>query len=151
MSRFNRHPTVPTLLRLLASAELKLRLELADRNIQDALFAERNAAQSEGQLVGPGREICHSWLVRWWGFPSEFDELRQRELMVEAAPFYDTDRYDTMDRWQTVRCAAHLELLDEVGRMDTAEAWTFDGAASMSGCWCNVTGCRTTQHLSGPG
>jgi hypothetical protein len=72
-------------------------------------------------------------LVRWWGFPSEFDELRQPELMVEAAPFYDTDRYDTMDRWQTVRCAAHLELLDEVARMDTAEAWTFDGAASMSG------------------
>jgi hypothetical protein len=38
-----------------------------------------------------------------------------------------------MDKWQAVRCAAHLEMLDEVARMDRDEAWTFDGAASMSG------------------
>jgi hypothetical protein len=48
------------------------------------------------------------------------------------APLYDTDRYGAMDRWHTVQCAAHLELLDEVARMDRDEEWTFDGANSMS-------------------
>lgn len=55
------------------------------------------------------------------------------ETMMGTAPFYDTDRYATMDKWQTLRCAAHLELLDEVARMDRDEAWTFDGASSMAG------------------
>ncbi|MDJ0925809.1 MAG: DUF222 domain-containing protein [Acidimicrobiia bacterium] len=49
-------------------------------------------------------------------------------------PLYDTDRYTAMDRWHTVQCAAHLELLDDVARMDQAEDWTFDGASSM-GHW----------------
>ncbi len=52
---------------------------------------------------------------------------------METAPFYDTDRYAAMDKWQTVRCAAHLELLEEVARMDRTESWTFDGASSMAG------------------
>lgn len=50
-----------------------------------------------------------------------------------TAPFFDTDRYGAMDRWQAVRCAAHLEMLDEVAQMDRNEAWTYDGAASMPG------------------
>lgn len=49
-----------------------------------------------------------------------------------TAPLYDTDRYETINRWQAVRSAAHLEILDEVARMDRAEDWTFDGANSMS-------------------
>jgi len=53
--------------------------------------------------------------------------------LVMGTPLYDTDRYTAMDKWQTVRCAAHLELLSEVARMDREEAWTFDGASSMSG------------------
>lgn len=52
---------------------------------------------------------------------------------METAPFYDTDRYTAMDKWQAVRCATHLELLAEVARMDREEAWTFDGASSMAG------------------
>ncbi len=50
-----------------------------------------------------------------------------------TAPLHDTDRYTAMDRWHTIRCAAHLELLDDVARMDREEAWTFDGASSMAG------------------
>ena len=38
-----------------------------------------------------------------------------------TALLYDTDRYTAMDRWHTVQCAAHLELLDEVARMDREE------------------------------
>ena len=52
---------------------------------------------------------------------------------METAPFYDTDRYTAMDKWQALRCAAHLELLADVARMDREEAWTFDGASSMAG------------------
>ena len=52
---------------------------------------------------------------------------------METAPFYDTDRYTAMDKWQALRCAAHLELLTDVARMDREEAWTFDGASSMAG------------------
>ena len=48
-----------------------------------------------------------------------------------TAPLYDTDRFTVMDRWHTVQCAAHLELLDEVARMDRNEEWAFDGANSM--------------------
>lgn len=51
---------------------------------------------------------------------------------MEKAPLHDTDRYTTLDKWQTVRCAAHVEMLDEVARMDRAEDWTFDGASSMA-------------------
>ena len=50
-----------------------------------------------------------------------------------TAPLYDTNRYTELDRWFTVRSAAHLEILDEVARMDREEAWTFDGASSMAG------------------
>lgn len=57
-----------------------------------------------------------------------------------TAPLYDTDRYKAMDRWQAVRCAAHLELLDDVARMDRAEDWTFDGASSMSNWLVNRYG-----------
>ncbi len=49
-----------------------------------------------------------------------------------TAPLYDTDRYSAMDRWHMVQCAAHLELLDDVARMDRNEEWTFDGANSMA-------------------
>lgn len=51
---------------------------------------------------------------------------------METAPLYDTDRYEAMDKWHAVRCAAHLEMLDDVAQMDRKEAWTFDGASSMS-------------------
>lgn len=49
-----------------------------------------------------------------------------------TAPLHDTDRYTVMDRWHMVQCAAHVELLDDVARMDRDEAWTFDGANSMA-------------------
>lgn len=49
-----------------------------------------------------------------------------------TAPLYDTDRYTAMDRWHTVQCAAHLELLDDVARMARDEEWTYDGANSMA-------------------
>lgn len=52
---------------------------------------------------------------------------------MEPAPLYDTDRYAAMDRWHAMKCAAHLELLDDVARMDREEAWTCDGASSMAG------------------
>jgi hypothetical protein len=48
------------------------------------------------------------------------------------APLFDTERYAAMDRWHTVQCAAHLELLDQVAAMDETEGWTFDGANSMA-------------------
>lgn len=50
-----------------------------------------------------------------------------------TVPRYDTDRYTTMDKWQMVQCAAHLELLEDIARMDREEGWTYDGAASMAG------------------
>jgi len=51
---------------------------------------------------------------------------------MEKAPLYDTDRYTALDRWQMVHSASHLEILDEVARMDQTEDWTFDGASSMA-------------------
>lgn len=57
-----------------------------------------------------------------------------------TVPFYDTDRYEAMDKWQSVRCASHLELLSEVAGMDREEAWAFDGAASMANWLVNRYG-----------
>lgn len=51
---------------------------------------------------------------------------------MENARLYATDRYTALDNWQTVRCAAHLEMLDEVARMDQEGIWGDDGAASMA-------------------
>ena len=56
---------------------------------------------------------------------------------MQSVPRYDTDRYTVIDRWQTVQSAAHLELLEEVARMDREEAWTYDGASSMCGWLVN--------------
>ena len=62
------------------------------------------------------------------------------EHVMETAPLYDTDRYTALDKWQTVHCAAHLEILDEVAHMDREEEWTFDGANSMAGWLVNRYG-----------
>ncbi len=59
---------------------------------------------------------------------------------MQAVPRYDTDRYTTLDRWQTLHSAVHLEVLDEVARMDREEAWTYDGAASMNNWLVNRYG-----------
>ncbi len=59
---------------------------------------------------------------------------------METAPLYDTDRYTTLDKWQTVRCAVHLEMLDDVDLVDRAEEWTFDGASSMANWLVNRYG-----------
>lgn len=47
-------------------------------------------------------------------------------------PRYDTDRFTAMDKWHTVQCAAHLELLDEIRAKDIAQDWECDGASSMA-------------------
>ncbi|MDJ0953500.1 MAG: DUF222 domain-containing protein [Acidimicrobiia bacterium] len=56
---------------------------------------------------------------------------------MQAVPRYDTDRYTVIDKWQTVQCAAHFEVLEEVARMDAEEAWAYDGASSMVGWLVN--------------
>lgn len=59
---------------------------------------------------------------------------------MQTVPRYDTDRYTTLDRWQTVHCAAHLEVLDLVAEMDRTEEWTYDGASSMGNWLANRYG-----------
>jgi hypothetical protein len=51
---------------------------------------------------------------------------------MQTVPRYDTDKFTALDKWQTVHCAAHLEMLDEVARLDRSEEWTYDGAVSMA-------------------
>lgn len=59
--------------------------------------------------------------------------LNRMETAMGTVPLYDTDRYTALDQWHMVHCAAHLELLDDVARMDREEGWTYDGATSMAG------------------
>ena len=51
---------------------------------------------------------------------------------MQAVPRYDTDRYTALDQWHSINCGSHVEILDEVARMDRKEEWTFDGASSMA-------------------
>lgn len=51
---------------------------------------------------------------------------------MQTVPRYDTDRYTALDKWHAVNCASHVEILDEVARMDRKEEWTYDGASSMA-------------------
>ncbi len=65
---------------------------------------------------------------------------------MQTVPRYDTDRYSSLDRWQTLHIAAHLEILSEVARMDRTEEWTFDGASSMANWLVNRYG--LSQHTA---